>query len=851
MDHFDRSIGRLLPYTYGSFHSQVPPFYGIGQNLSVRSPPVWTGNSPQGVYYGSQGTQENCLENGFTDISVHRRLAESSGFVRPNCDEKPSSPKIDNHPRMACKREEIRVDSNSSFSVPGIHVRSPQRSSVSSGQKSASPFRGNFTTANMQSHNSKASFVSARSHGMHGEASSTRSAPYETDSTGTQTTMETSEHSYSESQDCGISQSPTPSTVVVRSTECHGNSATSATNPIHIHLHGCISGGLGCSHGSVHSTGSVECNGVSTTFKSQGTQSSLPWFEGSSSKLSRSQDDPGSFGQFHSSMVYQQTGGNQVSQTDSTHMEIASLVQNKTNQSSSQTYSGSPKCDSRHPFQKEPDSSHGMDSRSECFSRSLPKDVHSDDRPVCHSVQQQTSPVCISSPRQPGTGGRCDDDRLEREIAIRVPSHSTGSQDCGQGAIVSQGGASSNSSIEGSQYSLCSVSAEVCDSADKVATGPQAPKATSSKSVSQKSSSLESSRILAEDHLKDQGFQNTEVVDRIINPIRKSSKSCYDARWNCFIKYCEELKIKPTSITIPQLCDFFLHLFKDKQYKTVTIKGYRSALNPHLQFRLGDLGSNTVLAKLFQSFERDRPKTMNKVQPWDLTLILHALTQKPFEPLDMISLKFLSWKTAFLLALATGRRCCELHAIRKEKIFHKEKWNEVTFSIDHFLCKNQGYEVDGEMFKSFTIPALAPTLDRSCKEDRSLCPIRALRYYLNRTKKELNGDKYSALFVPLRDTGRELSKASFSNWIKECIKYCISNCSTENAQVHSVRAHDVRALAASWSLAGGYSLNDIMRACTWKNHLTFTRFYLKDSVQNDLGEHRLGSFIAAQSVVHF
>ena len=32
------------------------------------------------------------------------------------------------------------------------------------------------------------------------------------------------------------------------------------------------------------------------------------------------------------------------------------------------------------------------------------------------------------------------------------------------------------------------------------------------------------------------------------------------------------------------------------------------------------------------------------------------------------------------------------------------------------------------------IPALAPTLDKSLKEDRTLCPVRSLRYYLDKTK---------------------------------------------------------------------------------------------------------------------
>ena len=32
------------------------------------------------------------------------------------------------------------------------------------------------------------------------------------------------------------------------------------------------------------------------------------------------------------------------------------------------------------------------------------------------------------------------------------------------------------------------------------------------------------------------------------------------------------------------------------------------------------------------------------------------------------------------------------------------------------------------------IPALAPMLDKSLQEDKTLCPVRALRYYLDRTK---------------------------------------------------------------------------------------------------------------------
>ena len=39
-----------------------------------------------------------------------------------------------------------------------------------------------------------------------------------------------------------------------------------------------------------------------------------------------------------------------------------------------------------------------------------------------------------------------------------------------------------------------------------------------------------------------------------------------------------------------------------------------------------------------------------------------------------------------------------------------------------------------------------------------MCPIRALRYYLDRTYREGLTKSRSAFFVPLRETGGELSK---------------------------------------------------------------------------------------------
>ena len=52
------------------------------------------------------------------------------------------------------------------------------------------------------------------------------------------------------------------------------------------------------------------------------------------------------------------------------------------------------------------------------------------------------------------------------------------------------------------------------------------------------------------------------------------------------------------------------------------------------------------------------------------------------------------------------------------------------------------------------IPALKPTLDHSLVQDKSLCPVRALRYYLDKTKDLRKGKKL--LLVAIKKATQEI-----------------------------------------------------------------------------------------------
>ena len=62
------------------------------------------------------------------------------------------------------------------------------------------------------------------------------------------------------------------------------------------------------------------------------------------------------------------------------------------------------------------------------------------------------------------------------------------------------------------------------------------------------------------------------------------------------------------------------------------------------------------------------------------------------------------------------------------------QWEEVAlFSSSDYIATNQLAREGSETVSWVTIPALITIVDRQFKKDRTLCPVWALRYYLDQT----------------------------------------------------------------------------------------------------------------------
>ena len=347
--------------------------------------------------------------------------------------------------------------------------------------------------------------------------------------------------------------------------------------------------------------------------------------------------------------------------------------------------------------------------------------------------------------------------------------------------------------------------------------------------------------------IKEQGFSEA-VAARIEAPQRRSTRSVYEAKWTIFTKWCITNQVDFRAPPVKSVADFLMYLFEDRKLQPSTIDGYRSAIADKLGNSILSISKDENLTRLLDSFHRDRPKGRRGIPSWNLSLVLHQLTKAPFEPIKEASLKHLTFKTVFLLALGSGKRRSEIHAWQNKNIRHQSDWSKVSlYPSPTFLSKNQLAKEGPHSVAPVVIPALAPTLDRSLKSDRSLCPVRALCYYLDRTS-DLRQNKELVFVSFKKGFDKDISPATISSWIKQTVILCYELSDQEAHTLHQVKAHDVRAFAASKAFQSGVSLEQILSACHWKSHNTFTQFYLKDVAWADSELYHLGPVVAAQQI---
>ena len=94
-----------------------------------------------------------------------------------------------------------------------------------------------------------------------------------------------------------------------------------------------------------------------------------------------------------------------------------------------------------------------------------------------------------------------------------------------------------------------------------------------------------------------------------------------------------------------------------------------------------------------------------------------------------------------------------------------------------------------------SIPDLMSSLSSfsSVSEDKVWCPVRALRWYLDKVRSNRTSP---SLFVTHIEPFSSAFRSTFARWIVECIKFAGAVALLSD----HVRAHDTRSVSSSWAL---------------------------------------------------
>ena len=187
-----------------------------------------------------------------------------------------------------------------------------------------------------------------------------------------------------------------------------------------------------------------------------------------------------------------------------------------------------------------------------------------------------------------------------------------------------------------------------------------------------------------------------------------------------------------------------------------------------------------------------------------------------FKPLANASLRDLTRKTLFLVALATPQRVGELQAHSRLVSFSSSSAGLAY--VPEFVAKTE--TAVRPLPRSFEVKSLGD-FAAGLPEELLLCPVRALSAYVTRTSQF--GDRPRRLFISSRSPSRAMSKNGISYLLREVIVQ--SGASSQG--LTAPRAHSIRGIATSSVFFRNWSLRSVLEAASWRSNSVFVILFTR------------------------
>ncbi len=144
-----------------------------------------------------------------------------------------------------------------------------------------------------------------------------------------------------------------------------------------------------------------------------------------------------------------------------------------------------------------------------------------------------------------------------------------------------------------------------------------------------------------------------------------STRHTYSLKWNLFVEWCSSHREDPQEVPIRVVLSFLLQGL-ERRLSPSTLKVYVAVIAAnHDPVEGKSVGKHDWVIRFLRGARRLICSRPPSIPSWDLSLVLTALHQGPFEPLQTVEPKFQrKMKTLLLLALASIKRVGDLHAFR-------------------------------------------------------------------------------------------------------------------------------------------------------------------------------------------
>ncbi len=477
----------------------------------------------------------------------------------------------------------------------------------------------------------------------------------------------------------------------------------------------------------------------------------------------------------------------------------------------------------RHAF-KEENSSRGMEVTPRVGSDDL-EPLRGSRSGFIRYERECTLPVVLLSVPLPVGRGRAHS-ALADSQALCVSSD----QDIASGVMQDQGGASvrHTHSSELAEPALVSGPDRAADSPPLADSGQEGHVISGGRlGVAPEPRTMEPSCVVASGLSGELDALQARVVGTLTEARAPSTRRLYALKWGVFVKWCHQAHIDPVVCTVLDVLSFLQYRL-DSGSLPSTLKVYVAAIAAFRSPQGGQsIGRDPMVVSFLKGARRLHPPRPPSVPPWDLEVVLRALSQPPFEPLSSVGLRELSLKTALLLALASAKRIGDLHAFSVDSDCIRFGPGDCSVT----LRPRMGYVPKSlsTPFKIQTVSLSALSSESAASSEAdaqtSVCPVRALRIYIDRSASFRQSNQ---LFVCYGGCarGRAVSKQRLSHWIVDAITAAYTNQGLE-CPLH-IRGHSTRAMASSWAWSRGMSIQDICVAAGWSSENTFARFYRLD-----------------------